>query len=94
MVSVADWLVRNIIAVTEHLELKKPRCSPRKSWCLFQFSVRAAARESKAVFVSLQGLTILVSLQIAKLLGLVDTNCRMTGMTGQLTDIQLSALDA
>jgi hypothetical protein len=55
--------------------------------------MHAVARESKAVFLSLQGLTNLVSQQRAKLSALVDTNCRMTGMTGPMTDIQLSALD-
>jgi hypothetical protein len=94
MYYVSDWLVSNIIAFTEHLELNEPHCAPRKSWWLFLFSVHALARESKAVFRSLQGLTTLVSQQRGKLSGLVDTYCRMTGMTGPLTDNQMSALEA
>jgi hypothetical protein len=75
--SVADWFVSKIIAVTEHLDLKKPRCSPSKSWWVFLFSVHAVARESKAVFVSLQGQTTLVFQQRAKLSGLVDQQARI-----------------
>jgi hypothetical protein len=56
--------------------------------------VHALARESNAVCMSLQGLTTLVSQQRAKLSGLVDTYCRITGMTGPLTDNQMSALEA
>jgi hypothetical protein len=56
--------------------------------------VHALVRESKALFMSLQGLTTLVSQKRAKLSGLDDTYCRMTGMTGSLTNNQMSALEA
>jgi hypothetical protein len=41
----------------------------------------------------MQGLTTLLSQQRAKLLGLVDTYCRMTGMTGPHLDEELAIVD-
>ncbi|KAH6566146.1 hypothetical protein BASA60_009601 [Batrachochytrium salamandrivorans] len=52
------------------------------------------AYEAKIVFTALQGLTTLLSQQRAKLLGLIDTYCRMTQMVGPLTDEQLAAVDS
>ncbi|KAH6601738.1 hypothetical protein BASA61_001822 [Batrachochytrium salamandrivorans] len=94
MESCTNWLTSHVITVQEHLHLKKPRCTPETTWWIFLFAVHALAYEAKIVFTALQGLTTLLSQQRAKLLGLIDTYCRMTQMVGPLTDEQLAAVDS
>ena len=77
------WLRKHQVHVMHHLEEKKPSCTPSKSWWIFLFAINAFALESKAVFVSLQGLTTLVTEQQSRLDGLVDTYCRMSRMQGR-----------
>ncbi|KAH6600273.1 hypothetical protein BASA50_002449 [Batrachochytrium salamandrivorans] len=93
MDSVSTWLTTNIIALLEHFDTKKPHCTPDKTWWLFLLSVKAFAQESMLVFTSMQGLTTLLSQQRAKLLGLIDTYCRMTNMTGPHSDEKLASID-
>ncbi|KAH9270731.1 hypothetical protein BASA83_007091 [Batrachochytrium salamandrivorans] len=93
MDSVSTWLTTNIIALLEHFNTKKPHCTPDKTWWLFLLSVKAFAQESMLVFTSMQGLTTLLSQQRAKLLGLIDTYCRMTNMTGPHSDEELASID-
>jgi hypothetical protein len=93
MDKVATWLTSNSIALLEHFETKKPHCTPDKTWWLFLMAVQAFARESMLVFTSMQGLTTLLSQQRAKLRSLVDTYCRMAGITGPHSDEELEVVD-
>ncbi|KAH6577118.1 hypothetical protein BASA50_010582 [Batrachochytrium salamandrivorans] len=58
------------------------------------YSSKAIAEEANAVFISLQGLSTLVSQQRARLVGLVETYCRMSGMVGPLETLQLEMIDS
>jgi hypothetical protein len=51
--------------------------------------MQAFARKSKATFVSLQGLSTIVSEQRSRLNQLVETYCRMIGMQGPLSPEQI-----
>ena len=72
----SGWLTKHVVVLTAHCDAKRPRCTPDKLGWLFLFVIREFAQESMLVFVSLQGLTTLVSQQKATLLGLIDTYCR------------------
>jgi hypothetical protein len=85
MDSVSTWLVSNRARVLQHLDAKKPSCTPNIVWWVFLHALQAFARESKAAFVSLQGLSTTVSEQRARLKQLVDTYCRMVGIQGPLS---------
>ena len=89
----SGWLTKHVVVLTAHFDAKRPRCTPDKLWWLFLFVIRAFAQESMLVFVSLQGLTTLVSQQKATLLGLIDTYCRMTGMTGPHQEDELQNIN-
>jgi hypothetical protein len=52
--------------------------------------MQAFAKESKAAFVSLQGLSTFGSEQRSRLNQLVDTYCRMIGIQGPLSPEQIS----
>jgi hypothetical protein len=60
---------------------------------MFRFALHAFAREPMLLFNSMQGLTTLLSQQRAKPLDVVDTYCRMTGMTGPHSDEELAIVD-
>lgn len=89
MYSTTHWLVQNRDRVQRHLDDKKPNCAPDKVWWIFLHAMHAFADESRKVFTSLQGLTTLVSEQHARISGLVDTYCRMSGMQGPLSHEQI-----
>lgn len=84
MDSKAAWLVNNHARVQRHLDGKNPACMFEKVWWVFLHALQAFAREAKATFVSLQGLTTIVSQQRATLQRLVDSYCCISGMMGPL----------
>ena len=58
------------------------------------FVVNALSLEATIVFVSLQGITTLVSEQRQSLDGLIDTCCRMYGIKGPPSTEQLDKIVA
>ena len=60
---ISRWITTDIIHVNEHLDNKKPHCTPSKSWWTFLFVVHAFADEARHAFLGLQGLTNLLSEQ-------------------------------
>eukprot|EP00171_Calliarthron_tuberculosum_P016065 IDg16065t1 len=94
MHSCSRWLTKNVVRVCEHLKEKAPRCAPAMVWWTFLFAVHAFADEARRVFVKLQGHTTLLAEQRALLLGLVDTHCRTTGMTGPHDEVDTAAMDS
>lgn len=61
MDTAASWMKKHIIVLTAHFDAKKPRCTLDKLWWLFLLVTQAFVQKSMPVFVSLQGLTTLVS---------------------------------
>jgi hypothetical protein len=94
MDSVSTWLVRYRARVLKHLDAKQPFRTPNIVWWVFLHALQAFARESKAAFVSLQGLSTTVSEQCARLNQLVDTYCRMVGKQGPLSPEEKSDKEA
>jgi hypothetical protein len=80
--------------VLKHLDAKQPFRTPNIVWWVFLHALQAFARESKAAFVSLQGLSTTVSEQCARLNQLVDTYCRMVGKQGPLSPEEKSDKEA
>lgn len=93
MSSSTRWLVSNRVRVQQHLDNKRPACTPTPMWWTFLHFISAFAEEARAVFVSLQGLTTLASKQRQRLSGLIDTYCRMSGMQGPLDAQQIADID-
>ena len=89
MHSTTKWLVQHRLCVTEYLKDKTPLCAPDALWWIFLHAIQLFAFESKIVFISLQGLTTIVSEQRRRMSGLIDTYCQMTGMLGPLTTEQI-----
>ncbi|KAH9265975.1 hypothetical protein BASA83_010885 [Batrachochytrium salamandrivorans] len=73
MGTVAKWLTSNRVRIQRYLQDKNASCAPSPVWWIFLFAIQAIAEEANAVFVSLQGLSTLVSQQRARLVGLVET---------------------
>ncbi|KAH6567445.1 hypothetical protein BASA50_003292 [Batrachochytrium salamandrivorans] len=94
MGTVAKWLTSNRVRIQRYLQDKNASCAPSPVWWIFLFAIQAIAEEANAVFVSLQGLSTLVSQQRARLVGLVETYCRMSGMVGPLETSQLEMIDS
>jgi hypothetical protein len=92
MATTTSWLYAKRHRVLKHLDKKKPGCAPTKTWWVFMHAVNAFAVEAHAVLSSLQGLTTLVSQQRRTLMGLIDTYCRMSGMTGPRDQVQIDAI--
>jgi hypothetical protein len=57
------------------------------------FAIQAIAEEANAIFISCHGFSTLVSQQCGRLVGLVETYCRMLGMVGLLDSSQLEMID-
>ncbi|KAH9246800.1 hypothetical protein BASA81_015648 [Batrachochytrium salamandrivorans] len=57
-------------------------------------TTRLLQRKRSVVFISLQGLSTFVSQQRARLVGLVETYCQMSGMVGPLETSQLEMIDS
>ena len=85
MFQVAHWLCENGFVIRQYLLEKNATCDPHKVWGIFLFGLREVAREANAVFVSLQGLSTLVSQQKDRFDGLVRKLCTNSGMSGPLT---------
>jgi hypothetical protein len=94
MDSVWTWLVNNRARVLRHLDTKKPSCTPNIIWWIFLHAMQSLCRESKATFVSLQGLSTIISEQHSRLNQLIDTYCRMVGMQGPLSPEQIGDIVA
>ena len=93
MQSSSRWITTNIIHVNEHLDNNKPHCNPPNRWWKFLFAVHAFVDEARRLFVGLQGLTTLLSLQRSRLAGIVNTYFRMSGMSVPLTANEIAAVD-
>ena len=89
MHSITKWLVQHCLHVTEYLKENTPLCAPDTLWWIFLHAIQLFAFDSKIVFISLQGLTAIVSEQRRRMSGLIDTYCQMTGMLGPLTTEQI-----
>jgi hypothetical protein len=76
-----------------HLGAKEPSCA-RGVWWIFLHAMQAFARDSKAAFVSLRGLSTIVFEQRSRLSQLHDTYCRMMGMQGPLSPEQIKEIRA
>ncbi|KAH9247850.1 hypothetical protein BASA81_014533 [Batrachochytrium salamandrivorans] len=94
MGTVAKWLTSNRARIQRYLQDKNASCAPSPVWWIFLFAIQAIAEEANVVFISLQGLSTLVSQQRARLVGLVETYCRMSGMVGPLETSQLEMIDS
>ena len=94
MDSTATWMVEKRARVRRHLDEKKPACAPGIVWWIYLHAMQAFAREAKAAFISMQGLTTIVSEQRARLDQLIDTYCRMSGMQGPLLPEQIDDIVA
>lgn len=92
MFGTTKWLVQNRVRIQQHLNSKKPACTPDTLWWIFLHAIQAFASESKIVFTSLQGLTTIVSEQRRRLNGLIDTYCRMSGMEGPISSEQIDEI--
>lgn len=57
------------------------------------FTIQAIAEDANAIFILLHGFSTLVSQQRGRLVGLVETYCRMLGMVGLLDNLQLEMID-
>ncbi|KAH6582639.1 hypothetical protein BASA60_001826 [Batrachochytrium salamandrivorans] len=77
----------------EHFTQRNHIALQTKTWWVVPAVSESVAQESMLVFTSMQGLTTLLSQQRAKLLGLIDTYCRMTNMTGPHSDEELASID-
>ena len=93
MQSSSRWFTTNIICVNEHLDNKKPHCTPPKRWWIFLFAVHAFADEARRVLFGLQGLTTLLSEKRSRPAGLVNTYCQISSMSGPLTANIIAAVD-
>ncbi|KAH9244819.1 hypothetical protein BASA81_017759 [Batrachochytrium salamandrivorans] len=94
MGTVAKWLTSNRARIQRYLQDKNASCAPSPVWWIFLFAIQAIAEEANVVFISLQGLSTLVSQQRDRLVGLVETYCRMSGMVGPLETSQLEMIDS
>jgi hypothetical protein len=94
MHSTTKWLVQHHLCVTEYLNHKTPLCTPNTLWRIFLCPIQVFAFESKIVFISLEGLTTIVSEQRHRMSGLIKTYCQMTGMLGPLTSEQIVSRSA
>ena len=93
MGKVSRWLCGNRVRVRQYLDEKQPACSPPLIWWMFLFALNAFVEEANSVFVSLQGLNTLLSQQRCRLLALVETYCRMSGMKGPLIEEEINQFD-
>jgi hypothetical protein len=89
MHSTTKWLVQHCMNVTKYLNDKTPLCTPNTLWWIFLHAIHGFAFESKILFISLQGLTTIVSEQWHCMSGLIKIYCQMTGMLGPLTSEQI-----
>ena len=94
MHSTTKWLVQHCLHVTEYFNNKTPLCTPNTPWWIFLHAIQLFAFEYKIVFISLQGLTTIVSEQQRCISGLIKTYCQMTGMLGPLTSEQVVSRSA
>ncbi|KAH6570906.1 hypothetical protein BASA60_007513 [Batrachochytrium salamandrivorans] len=94
MGTVAKWLTSNRVRIQRYLQDKNASCAPSPVWWTFLFAIQAIAEEASVVFISLQGLSTFVSQQRARLVGLVETYCQMSGMVGPLETSQLEMIDS
>ena len=86
MGKISRWLCGNRVRVRQYLDEKQHACSPPLICWMFLFALNAFVEEANSVFVSLQGLNTLLYQQRCRLLALVETYCRMSGMKGPLTE--------
>jgi hypothetical protein len=94
MHSTTKWLVQHRLCVTEYLNDQTPLCAPKTLWWIFLHAIHRFAFESKIDFISLKGLTTIVSEQQHCMSKLIKTYCQMTGMLGPLTSEQIVSRSA
>jgi hypothetical protein len=84
MIKVMSWFKKHRITVLAYLDEKLPPCRPSAAWWVLMMAVHSFAQEVSLVFMRLQGMTTLVSQQVAELSNLSHTFCRLVGGKGPL----------
>jgi hypothetical protein len=89
MIKVMSWFKKHRIVVLAYLDEKLPLCRPFAAWWVLMMAVHSFAQEASLVFMCHQGMTTLVSLQVAELSNLSQTFCWLVGGKGPLLQSEL-----
>ena len=92
MIKVMNWFKKHRIDVQAHLDDKRPPCRPSSGWWVLMMAMHSFAQESSLVFTRIQGLTTLVSQQVAELSNLSRTFCRLVGGKGPLIQSEVEVM--
>lgn len=84
-----NWLVKNRVGVMQHLNEKKPTCSPDLAWWIFLHAIQAFGHEAYAVVSEMKKRDIVASEQQDRLRNLTEKYCQMSGAEGPFSDVQI-----
>ena len=65
------WLIDNQVRLIQHLNEKKPACTPSKEWCMVVGVIYPLVERVESTFCAVQGMNTLVCEQRAQLTKLV-----------------------
>lgn len=87
------WIKTYRLRILQHLDDKKPACSPEMSWWVMAMAVYEFTHTASKTYNRIRGLTTLIAQQTVHLSELMQSLNRLSGCNGPVTDEELNLVN-